>query len=382
MWASTGTFTPAVLYTVLCVLDPSNYEFTIAGFAILALGGSVVALPGGRSHGTHTNLNTCPSTLWDLPIQTDTNIENQSTRAAIVWFSSGSTGIFKGIVHSREFFHGNSRARDDEAHLVHRNASWVLGSSSIFKSIPSGARAEIIASDANGAELWRRLRERRVTDIKSSPMIYETMARHYQTHISGLPDTERQENIEGARCVGYLNIGFAGYVNKNSRKPATSSTISANTTFSTAEILTTVRPVQPYSFPVSSPLPPKFPTNASTVVKTNAGLVPVQPLEQALSQLPNVETALVIPVPDQTAGRRTGVIGNFSGDTDVTLQSLRDALASLVQLHMLPTALRMLGKEVSLPLNHAGKAVKRQIMEKDFPFTEGVGLPKAVEICD
>ncbi|KAL4953663.1 hypothetical protein BDW69DRAFT_194642 [Aspergillus filifer] len=470
------------------VLAPSNYEFAVAAFAILALGGSVVALPIGLPpdvileylkstpmklilHGrvyrdearkiqdfandnknqissVYTapipiqNQNSCPphEKLWDI-VQTDESISIPASRPAIVWFSSGSTGVPKGIVHSRAFFHGKPRAAEDEALFVHRPASWVLGSSPIFSAILTGARAEIIDPDASGAEFWDRIRQRRVTDIKSSVMIYEKMARYWESDISKLPEGQREEFIRGAKHLRYCYLGgsmpppwLVKFWKEEMRIPL-------NVGYGTTEAgfaVMTVRHTDDVAYErcMGRQLSPDIPLKLSEgdhgelliggittflgylngngpssllndegyqktgdlvhkigeyyifdgrasvdFIKTNAEPVPVQKLEQALSQLPNVESALVIPVPDKTIGRRVGVIGRSKGGEPMTLDGLREGLSKLVPEYMLPTTFRELGEGDELPVNHAGKVAKMEVMERYFPYRDG-GLPRAVQVCD
>ncbi|KAL4971102.1 class I adenylate-forming enzyme family protein [Aspergillus stella-maris] len=469
------------------VLAPSNYEFAVAAFAILALGGSVVALPIGLppdvileylksspvklilygkvcrdeadkiqdfanddknqiSSVSTTPIpiqNSCPphEELWN-PIQTDQTISIPATRPAIVWFSSGSTGIPKGIMHSRAFFHNKPRAAEDEALLVHRPASWVLGSSPIFSAILTGARAEIINPDATGAEFWERIKQRRVTDIKSSVMIYEKMARHWESDLSKLPEDQKEEFVKGAKHIRYCYIGgsmpppwLVNFWKEEMRIPLD---VGYGTTEAGFAVMT-VRHTDgvDYERCMGRQLSPDIPLKLSEgdhgellvggittflgylngtgpsalldeegyqktgdlvhkigeyyifdgrasvdFIKTNAEPVPVQKLEQALSQLSNVETALVIPVPDKVIGRRVGVIGRSKGDEPMTLNGLREGLKELVPEYMLPTAFRELGEEDELPVNHAGKVAKMEVMERYFPFKEGEGLPGAVQVCD
>ncbi|KAL4942603.1 hypothetical protein BDV06DRAFT_211724 [Aspergillus oleicola] len=465
------------------VLAPSNYEFAVAAFAILALGGSVVALPIGlppdvileylksnpvkvilygsvyanqaaeiqehadtnQQPNVHTApipiQNPYPPELWDL-IQTDKSVTIPASRPAIVWFSSGSTGTPKGIVHNRAFFHDKPRAADDEASLVHRPASWVLGSSPIFTSILTGARAEIIDPDASGKEFWDRLRQRRVTDIKSSIMIYDKMARYWESHLSKADEAEREEYIAGAKCLRYCYLGGSLPYPWLVKFWKDDMGIPLNVGYGTTEAgfaVMTIRHTDEVDFErcmgrqLSRSIPLKlsegdngelliggittflgylngngldgllddegyqktgdlvhkigdfycFDGRASVdFIKTNAEPVPVQQLEQVLSQLPNVETALVIPVPDKTIGRRVGVIGRFKGEQEMTLESLREGLAKLVPHYMLPTAFRELEEGDSLPVNHAGKVAKMEIMERYFAYSEEGGLDRSVQVCD
>ncbi|KAL4795098.1 hypothetical protein BDV19DRAFT_389501 [Aspergillus venezuelensis] len=466
------------------VLAPSNYEFAVAAFAILAMGGSVVALPIGlppdvlldylksapvklilygkvyRDEASKIqeyadtnqglNVHTAPvpiqnsssrhEKLWDL-IRTDETITIPATRPAIIWFSSGSTGIPKGIVHSRAFFHDKPRAKEDEALLVHRPASWVLGSSPIFSAILTGARAEIINPDASGAEFWDRIKQRRLTDIKSSVMVYEKMARYWESEISKLPEDQREEFVKGAQHLRYCYVGgsmpppwLVKFWKEEMRIPLD---VGYGTTEAGFAVMT-VRHTDgvDYERCMGRQLSPKIPLKLSEgdhgellvggittflgylngngpndlldeegyqktgdlvhkigefyifdgrasvdFIKTNAEPVPVQKLEQALSQLPNVETALVIPVPDKTIGRRVGVIGRSKGNEQMTLDSLREGLKELVPDYMLPTAFRKLGEEDELPVNHAGKISRMEVVERYFPL-EGEGLPGVVQVCD
>lgn len=106
----------------------------------------------------------------------------------------------------------------------------------------------------------------------------------------------------------------------------------------------------------------------------------MQQLEHAFHAIPYIEQAYVVSVEDEKVGRRVGIIGRFAGP--VTLQGLRDDLASHVPPFMLPTAFRALSDNEKIPLAHSGKVSKMDVLKQFFPFVSGVGLSSEVHLLD
>ena len=155
--------------------------------------------------GKITVLNRCPAVLWDLPIKVE-NWTIADEQPGIVFFSSGSSGMPKGVIHSRAIFHG-IQAVKDEAILIYRPASWIAGSKPVIQCILSGARAEIISPEADPKLIWERLRATQLTVVASSIMLWQRLARYYQEVLAHLPDRDREEYVQSARAIRIPIIG-------------------------------------------------------------------------------------------------------------------------------------------------------------------------------
>ncbi|KAL3469954.1 hypothetical protein BJX99DRAFT_264663 [Aspergillus californicus] len=411
------------------VLAPANYEFVVAAFAILALGGTVVALPvtvspetilddylrtspvkvilyGTRFRNQATHLQAydpavrrrvftaptptlnqsiyTPSSTLSTDLQTETGTPTDigaarqspipATRPGIVFFSSGSTGTPKGVIHSRAIFHPLQRAAADEGQLIYRAASWITGSLPLIETLLTGARAEIVEPTAGPEEVWERVRQRRVTALCSSVMLFDEMAAYWKSHIKQLPAAQRDEYKGGLKCLTHTAIGGSMPCPKLLRfwrqDLGVRLTVMYGSTETGGKGLTVVWPddeveldrnLGKQRFP-SRPIKlserdhgellvgglttflgylngpdatdPRifnaegyyktgdiahkvgeyyiFDGRASIdFIKTANGPVPVQLVEQTLSSLPCIETGYVVPVPDKLLGRRVGVIARF-----------------------------------------------------------------------
>ncbi|KAJ6126692.1 hypothetical protein N7523_002304 [Penicillium sp. IBT 18751x] len=399
--------------SLVCILAPANYEFAVAAFSILALGGMVVPLPTSlppkRGLGLVAEkpdeaylswfkdiqvapievLQDIPETIWQLPIQTDERISFPETYPATVFFSSG---------------------------------------------------AEIIDPSAGPEHYWKLLRARRVTNLTTSVLQWERLAQYYRDCISHLPENEKQEYIQGAQSLRGTGIG--GSVPPSSLLRFWKKEIGVRLliSYGSTEIGKAIAVAYPdeTSYQERCLGKQRFPTSPIKLsegdhgeilvggvktfigylndesslteyfdeegyyktgdiahkkdeffmfdgrasidfIKTAGGPVPVLQLEKALNELSYVQEAYVIPVEDQTVGKRVGVLVRFTGKP-IGLAQLRNDLALHVSPHMLPSAFRALGAHDVIPRTHSEKISKKDVLKQFFPFTPGVGLPKDVEL--
>lgn len=140
-----------------------------------------------------------------LRFHVDEQLTVPSDRPGIVFFSSGSSGTPKGVVHSRALFHDLPRTKADESILVHRRPVWIAGSKSLLTAVLTGARAEIIDPTADPEEFWERFRAKRVTRLVSTVILWDELAKYYRDRISHLPNKE--EYVRGVQHIRKPGIG-------------------------------------------------------------------------------------------------------------------------------------------------------------------------------
>jgi malonyl-CoA/methylmalonyl-CoA synthetase len=247
----------------ILIASPGNYEFIVATFAILAVGGAVVPIgkslpllcysvnltnakaPGvlpeeamhflqdtkssvlltsrpcwdrgaavhehARSQGYNLNVVPISSKTWDTQEASEVEINPDLTidqsRPSLVLYTSGTTGLPKGVVQLRPYFaHGYGTSSTD-LFLTHRPVHWIGGLRSIINLVVSGTRQEMIES--NEVAIWERLRQRGVTMLCCVIPMWCRLQQHYYDVLSHLPQAKLEEYLQGARTLRVARVGGA-----------------------------------------------------------------------------------------------------------------------------------------------------------------------------
>ncbi|KAF7183277.1 hypothetical protein CNMCM7691_003190 [Aspergillus felis] len=232
---------PGSFYVAL--LAPNGYEFIIGVLAILAIGGVVVpmrALPAEASYILQqcnagyllatselaslaaqikeqvkipsliiesnedaTDNNLLPVTSYTL----DPALAVSEETPSILFFTSGTTGPPKGVLHARRTI--NKYARQDEAPqpndelcIIPRGAFWSIYFTKLFQMLLTGIRVEIHNFGRNYDLIWEKLREQTATKIVLSPTFWYGMMVYFQRHVSvELPRDVIGEYVMGAQYL-------------------------------------------------------------------------------------------------------------------------------------------------------------------------------------
>ena len=252
----------------ILILAPGGYEFIVAAFAILSIGGALVPLGeclqnsfrglnsltndsgseatgilaeealqlltrcnsaillAGRDHLQHAmevqeyaatrglyvtvlqiQINASPVIdphTPSLKIGLETKIAPH--RPGLLLFTSGTSGPPKGVVHTRNFFKNTQpNSFPSDVVLSNRPPHWMTGLASLIKHPLRGARLEITCQDP--AVIWERLRAGGVTILRGTPRFWTLMMRYYQDHISCLPFEELNTYIQGAQALRVASVG-------------------------------------------------------------------------------------------------------------------------------------------------------------------------------
>ncbi|CAG8932827.1 unnamed protein product [Penicillium salamii] len=218
----------------ICILAPLSYEFLVAFYAVIALGGVAVPLSTSilpeegawilnKCHAScllvGTNQGELASQIrseqqpgLDVPIEltprdsspalpsTATGDSFNPNGPGLVLFTSGTTGPPKGVVLPRSFFFPNVEL-DCEPHdiaLVYRPVNGLSGILNLMDLIYVGACAELFPGGIQPAIIWERLRQGGVSVLAGATRFWQLLMLHYEENLSQLPSSDLQEYREGA----------------------------------------------------------------------------------------------------------------------------------------------------------------------------------------
>lgn len=124
---------------------------------------------------------------------------------SILFFTSGTTGPPKGVLHARKTINKYARMAEagpnDDICLIPSGAFWSVYFTRVFQMLLTGVRIEIQNFGRNYNLIWDKLREKSATKIVLSPTFWYGMMHYYQESISKLPEPVVTEYIDGVRYL-------------------------------------------------------------------------------------------------------------------------------------------------------------------------------------
>ncbi|KAE8382716.1 acetyl-CoA synthetase-like protein [Aspergillus bertholletiae] len=373
----------------------------------------------------------------------DSSIVLPTNRPAIALFSSGTTGPPKGIIHGLGFFTEKigPLGAEDALVLAHRPMHYAASLASTIATILRGVRLEISPLGSSPQYIWERLRQGGVTNLAGSAGFWVSLMEYYLQNIAILPLNERQAYVDGARglrvaiCSGVMAMPSTKIFWKEIRgrplQVVWGSTESALGLKTSTDIDTTYlnsigQPVPGVTVKLSEggEMRVKTPAiywkderatraafddegfyktgdlvylqgsdyiiqgRASTdFISCNSIKIPILHVENALSLLPYLSEAHVLPVTDPKTGSRVAALVRCRNGqkSNLTLHSLREDLSPYLSLVQLPTVLRVLVDGEEVPRTVSNKVIRRETKQIFFPQTADPSLselPTQVQWCD
>lgn len=147
-----------------------------------------------------------PVTWYDL----DKNLAVSEETPSILFFTSGTTGPPKGVLHSRrtinKYAYAATIEADDEICLIPRGTFWSIYFTKLFQMLLLGVRIEIQNFGRNYDLIWEKFRQKGGTKIVLSPTFWYGMMVHYKTHIAKLEESEKLEYVDGFRYLRDVHV--------------------------------------------------------------------------------------------------------------------------------------------------------------------------------
>jgi malonyl-CoA/methylmalonyl-CoA synthetase len=134
---------------------------------------------------------------------------------SILFFTSGTTGPPKGVLHARRTINKYALAASssvtaeaqDEICLIPRGTFWSIYFTKLFQMLLLGVRIEIQNFGRNYGLIWEKFRQKSATKIVLSPTFWYGMMVHYKAHIATLQDEgQRAEYVEGLRYLRNVHV--------------------------------------------------------------------------------------------------------------------------------------------------------------------------------
>ncbi|UKZ52381.1 hypothetical protein TrVGV298_006157 [Trichoderma virens] len=147
------------------------------------------------------HLSRAPSEVEKSPIswEIDQALTFSPTSGCIVLFTSGTTGLPKGVLLPRQMFHFTEAPPSHEVvYLASCPVHWV-GGTGLVDSVLNGENLHMMRNGSEPGEFWDILRSGRITDMSVSPTLLRRLMEYYNDNIGQLPSEEREAYANGAR---------------------------------------------------------------------------------------------------------------------------------------------------------------------------------------
>ncbi|KAL1862314.1 hypothetical protein Plec18167_000898 [Paecilomyces lecythidis] len=298
---------------------------------------------------------------------------------------------------------------------------------SVVNAILRGMRLEILEPNAGAAQIWERLRQGGVTDLAGSVSFWVNLMEYFQQNLDNLPEIQKKVYIDNVRLLRVANCSGAMAMPTTKRfwksmrgRPlqmvwgSTECSRGLKTGCDSDFIDTNAigRPVSNVEVKLSEgdhgEMRVKTPTMflrywnneaatraafdedgfyrtgdlvyrsgddyviqgraATDFINCDGAKTPILDVETALSRLHYITEAAVLPVIDPKRGNRVAALVRVRSDqTQLTLQALREDLASYLPAFQLPTVLRVLSDQEEFPRTVSGKLARQEAKDRYFP---------------
>ncbi|KAL6695373.1 acyl-CoA synthetase-like protein [Trichoderma pleuroticola] len=137
---------------------------------------------------------------WEI----DRGLTFSPTSGCIVLFTSGTTGLPKGVLLPRQMFHFTEAPPPQEVvYLASCPSHWV-GGTGLIDSVLNGENLHMMKAESEPADFWAILRGGKITDMSVSPTLLRRLVEYYHNSIRHLPSEDREAYVCGSRSLKSL----------------------------------------------------------------------------------------------------------------------------------------------------------------------------------
>ncbi|KAH7128998.1 hypothetical protein EDB81DRAFT_808572 [Dactylonectria macrodidyma] len=472
-------------YQYVGILSRTGYEFLVAFFAIRAIGGVCMPLSSGvlpeeaqfflakaksicvlagkdraekaaeihatvaeKGHTPHfaaIPISSDAAPLGDIRVIIDHGLEMNPNGPGFVIFTSGTTGIPKGVVLPRRCLVPSDNFVPGCAVVTHRPVHWIGGASSMLSAVLTGKRLHHLGEMAKPELVLAAFRDHRITHCSFTPTLLRKL-RETMTGQTGRLSEEKR--TEYSRCFRHLSVlrSVSGTVDRSTlgfwadltRLPFQNAYGGTEMGCSAIESMTTTEGV------IGTPIPGVkvklsegdrgeirikspgmmicylddekltqsaldeegyyksgdlaelrdgeyvFTGRSSTDFVLFRGYrIPTLTVENSLLELPYIAEACAVAVPHKEALQLCGAVIRLRKNCAVpsetiTLSKIRSDLRANLPQYMLPILLRILKDGEDFSRTVSGKFIKPKVLKESFGTTEWFlvnDLPTGVEYC-
>ncbi|KFY31419.1 hypothetical protein V493_01126 [Pseudogymnoascus sp. VKM F-4281 (FW-2241)] len=155
----------------------------------------------------------CLDGSTSLEYETSISTKHLSTQNGTLFFTSGTSGKQKGVVHSYQALLASARERigtwkmtENDVFLNQKPGNWMGGIFGIIPSLMSGACLETCGGVFNPEWFWERIRQGGVSVFDVAPTGYDRLAKYFDEHIAVLPPAQAEVYIQGMIAVKVAGV--------------------------------------------------------------------------------------------------------------------------------------------------------------------------------